>query len=98
MLKNIHDRHLARALNRYLGTVDPMRPCAENKFAGGYGCRWCDSTNRWVVVLPGEATEKIDHIENHFRLHGLETFRLPTGNGAGVELSGYVQEEGLRFQ
>lgn len=91
MQKIIHNRHFARALNRYLGVADPLPPTIENNFAGGYGCRWCEFTGRWVVVLPGIAVAKLDFIESHFKLHGLETLRLPAACGKGIELSGYVK-------
>ena len=98
MLKISQNRHFARALNQYLGTPAPKLPTVENQFAGGNGCRWCEGTNRWVVVLPIDATQKLDLIENSFKVHGLTTFRLPIGDGASVELSAYARGEGLRLQ
>lgn len=98
VLKINHDKHFARALNRYLGISTPALPSAENLFAGGVGCRWCETTNRLIVVLPGDATEDLDLLEGQFMRHGLNTLRLPAGNGAGIELSGYLSEEGLRLQ
>lgn len=94
MQKIIHNRHFARALNRYLGLADPIPPSIENNFEGGYGCRWCEFTGRWVVILPRVAAAKLDFIESHFKLHGLETLRLPAPSGNGIELSGYVYGQG----
>jgi hypothetical protein len=46
------------------------------------------------VILPRVAAAKLDFIESHFKLHGLETLRLPAPSGNGIELSGYVYGQG----
>mgnify|MGYP000388869097 FL=1 len=87
----------ATRVNKILEMPDPVPGNRENGWFAGYGCRWCNFSKAWLIILPFDMMPVAESVASMFMNAGLQdvTITLEAGltqaeGGKGYQVSARI--------